>query len=70
MSKPLLKLATRGKPGPSYALIRKACRMFKGSYGPRAERHANIIAWLAAVDRLGEQWVLSKRNSVKRKEVA
>lgn len=53
---------------PSYSLVRKAARNFKGSYAPREERHRLIKKWLAEIDRLGEKWVLAEKHSVKRKE--
>lgn len=60
MSKPVLKLATRGKPGPSYALIRKACRLFNSDLVPRSVRHANIRAWLLSMESLGDKHVYKK----------
>ena len=50
-----------------YALVRKAARQFKGSYVPRSERHKNIRKLVAALQRLGDDWLLSKRHAVQRK---
>ena len=56
------------RPAPvPYSLVRKAARQFKGSYAPRSERHSNIRKLIAALQRLGDDWLLSKRHAVQRK---
>jgi hypothetical protein len=49
------------KPEPRvpYSRLRRAARMFRGSYAPKAERHRLIVRWLAAVDKLGDKSLLA-----------
>ena len=68
MNRPQLKLAAQPKRVQvPYSLVRKAARQFKGSYAPRSERHKNILKLVAALQRLGDDWLLSKRHAVQRK---
>lgn len=60
-----MKLAPKPQPRIPYALLRKAARMFKGSYGPRSERHKNIVKWILAVERLGDKHILKNSAPVK-----
>lgn len=59
--KPTLKLAPK-KPrtGPSMALLRRAVRLYRGGYADRSIRKANMRAWLASVQSLGDAWLLAK----------
>ena len=59
MSRPVLHIARASKPTIPFARLRHAARQFKGSYAPKAERHALILKWLAAVDRLGDKSLLA-----------
>lgn len=59
MSRPTLRLAKPPPPVP-FALLRRAAKQFKGSYGSRLERHENMRKWLAAVGRLGDKWLIAK----------
>jgi hypothetical protein len=47
------------KPSVAYSRLRRAARMFRGSYAPKAERHRLIVRWLAAVDKLGDKSLLA-----------
>lgn len=55
--KPALTLV---KPGPSFAMRRKALRMFNSEFASRETRHANARAWIAANERLGDRHILKK----------
>ena len=48
----------------SVSLMRKAIRLFNSEYVSYEVNRANRVAWLCAVKRLGERWVLA--NPVKR----
>lgn len=54
MSRPTLCLAPKAKPGPSYALLRKAVALFRSDMVPRSVRRANARKWLASMERLGD----------------
>lgn len=41
-------------------LLRRAVRLFRSEYAPRALRRANARAWLRAVEQLGPRWVLAE----------
>ena len=46
------------------SLMRKAVRLFNSEYVSYEVNRANRVAWLLAVQKLGERWVLA--NPVKR----
>jgi hypothetical protein len=58
--KTLRLLRSDAKPRVSFKRLRQAVRLFRGGYAPKAQRKANMRAWLAAVERLGDLWVYAK----------
>ena len=55
--RPVLKLATKPQ-GPSFAMVKRALRLFRADWIPKAQRHRNARAWLVANARLGESHLL------------
>lgn len=51
-----------------YQLVRRALRLWSNPLAPRALNRYNQRAWLAAVDRLGEDWVVLKKVYRQEKE--
>jgi hypothetical protein len=49
------------------ALMRRAVRLYCSEYVSREVNRANRIAWLRAVERLGDKWLLAQ--PVERQEV-
>jgi hypothetical protein len=50
------------QPKTRVSLMRKAIRLFNSEYVPREVNRANRIAWLCAVQKLGEKWVAIPAN--------
>jgi len=44
----------------TFALARRACRLYRGGYMSKEIRRANQRKWIAAVQRLGDRWLLAK----------
>lgn len=42
------------------SLMRRAVRLFNSEYVPKEVNRANRIAWLNAVQMLGDRWVLKQ----------
>lgn len=40
-------------------LARRACRLYRGGYMSKEIRRANQRKWIAAVQRLGDKWLLA-----------
>lgn len=43
----------------TYTLARRACRLYRGGYMSKEIRRANQRKWIAAVQRLGDKWLLA-----------
>lgn len=67
MSRPTLKLAGRSKPQrkPSFSMLKKAIRMYRGRGVPQSVYRANALKWLKAMSDLGERHILNKHADAK-----
>lgn len=43
----------------SLTIVKKSLRLFKSSHASKAVRHANVRKHLAALNYLGDKWILS-----------
>jgi hypothetical protein len=55
MTRPTLTIARKPKPGPSFAMLRKAVALFRSDLAPRSVRRHNARAWLRSVMGLGDK---------------